>query len=186
MEPRDDRPPWDPPQPGPWSRSRPPGPPRLGGRPSFRFLARPAGLALGPGLPWPVVSVAATVAVVLLAWLLLDLQGLGGLLFPLGFGAACVAAVCAVRADQLFVPAAQAPVVAVVGIVGAAVLTGRTGSTTALALAVVAPLAELFWWLLVVSVVCAVIGVVRSGRVVAPGGGSWSSERGLGARWSGR
>jgi hypothetical protein len=123
--------------------------------------------------------------VIALAWLTLDLHGLGGLLFPAGFAAACVVSACAVRPDQLFVPAAQPPVVLVMGIVGAAVLTGRTSSTTTLALAVLAPLAELFWWLLVVTIVCALVGVVRSGRLPAPGSGSWSSDRAFRSRWSG-
>lgn len=144
-----------------------------------RRFARPEGLALGPGWPWPLVSAAAVVVAILLAWLVLDLGGIGGLLFPAGFAVICVVAVCAARADQVYVPSVQPPFVATLAVLGAALLTGRTTSTTTFLLAVLAPLAELFWWLLLVSAVCVVLGLVRSGRLPArvPGSSSWAWRR---------
>lgn len=145
----------------------------------MRSLPHPTGLAIGPGWPWPVVSGAAAVAALLLAWLALDLGGLGGLLFPIGFAAICVVAVCTVHSDQLYVPSVQPPFVATVAVVGAALLTGRTTSTTTFLLSVLAPLAALFWWLLVVSLACVVLGLVRSGRLPGrlPGSAAWSWRR---------
>ncbi|MEJ2869354.1 DUF6542 domain-containing protein [Actinomycetospora sp. OC33-EN08] len=117
--------------------------------------------AIGPGYPWPLVSTAALVLTSLLAWFLQHRAGLVGLLFPVGYLVVCLLAVCAVRADGVLVPALQAPVVGFLGLVVAAVVAGDTTSTTLFVLGVVAPLAQLFWWMLVAFFACAILGVVR-------------------------
>ncbi|MDL5158459.1 DUF6542 domain-containing protein [Actinomycetospora termitidis] len=144
---------------GSWSRGtrRPGGEgPPAGGRPR-----QPGRFAVGPGFPWPLLSVAALVVTSLLAWFLQQRAGLLGLLFPVGYLVVCLLAVCAVRADGVLVPAVQAPVVAFLGLAVSAVLSGNATSTTLFVLGVFAPLAQLFWWMLVAFVACAILGFLR-------------------------
>lgn len=117
--------------------------------------------AVGPGYPWPLVSGVALLVVVLLAWFLQSRAGLLGLLFPVGYLVVCVLAVCAARADGLVVPALQPPVLAFLGLVVATILAGDASSTTMFALGVFAPLAQLFWWMLVALVACVLLGFLR-------------------------
>ncbi len=97
----------------------------------------------------------------LLAWLVGQRAGILGFLFPVGYLVVCVLAVCAVRPDGVLVPALQAPVVAFLGLVVAAIVRGDTASSTLFVLGVFAPLAQLFWWMLVALVVTAVLGFLR-------------------------
>ena len=117
--------------------------------------------AVGPGYPWPLVSGVALLVVVLLAWFLQSRAGLLGLLFPVGYLVVSVLAVCAARADGLVVPALQPPVLAFLGLVVATILSGDASSTTMFALGVFAPLAQLFWWMLVALVACVLLGFLR-------------------------
>lgn len=116
---------------------------------------------MGPGYPWPLVSAVALVVVVLLAWFLQHRAGLLGLLFPVGYLVVCVLAVCAARPDGLVVPALQPPVLAFVALVLATILAGDASSTTMFALGVFAPLAQLFWWMLVALAACVLLGFLR-------------------------
>ncbi|WP_018333833.1 DUF6542 domain-containing protein [Actinomycetospora chiangmaiensis] len=141
---------------GPRPGSRPPAGPPRDARP------RQAGrFAVGPGFPWPLVVVGALVVTALLAWLVGQRAGILGFLFPVGYLVVCVLAVCAVRPDGVLVPALQAPVVAFLGLVVAAIVRGDTASSTLFVLGVFAPLAQLFWWMLVALVVTAVLGFLR-------------------------
>lgn len=147
---------------GSFARGARPGPRPRAERPPRDDRPRQAGrFAVGPGYPWPLVVAGALVVTALLAWLLGQRAGILGLLFPVGYLVVCVLAVCAVRADGVLVPALQAPVVAFVGLVVAAIVRGDAASSTLFVLGVFAPLAQLFWWMLVALVVSAVLGFVR-------------------------
>lgn len=116
---------------------------------------------MGPGHPWPLVSAAALVVVVLLAWFLQQRAGLLGLMFPVGYLVVSVLAVCAVRPDGLVVPALQPPLLAFLALAISTILSGDASSTTMFALGVFAPLAQLFWWILVALVACVLLGFLR-------------------------
>lgn len=136
-----------------------------GPRPSVRPRPRrPGSFALGPGYPWPVVGVGAVLVTGLLAWLLEDRAGLAGWAFPLGYLAVCLLAVAMVRVGSVAAAGLAPAVTALLGIVLAAILTGRTGSSTLFLLTVLAPLAELFWWMLVATAACLVLGFARLRR----------------------
>ena len=137
----------------------PPAPPRE--RQAGRF-------AVGPGYPWPLVSVAALLVVALLAWFLLHRAGLLGLLFPVGYLVACVVAVCAARPDGLVVPALQPPLLAFLALAISTIASGDATVTTMFALGVFAPLAQLFWWMLVALLACVLLGFLRA-RDANPG-----------------
>ena len=127
---------------------------------------RPVGrLAVGPGYPWPVIIGGAVVVTGVLAWLLSHLTGLLGLMFPVGYVAVCVLAVVMVRAEAVVVTALAPPVVAGLGLVGAATVAGDTASSTLLALGVLAPLAQLLWWMLAATLAGVVVGLARFGQV---------------------
>ncbi len=117
--------------------------------------------AVGPGYPWPVVAVGAVVVTGLLAWLLLHRAGVLGLLFPIGYLVVCVLGVAMSRAESVAVPALAPPVVAFLGLVVAAIVTGDTASSTLFLLGVFVPLAGLFWWMLVATLACLVVGFLR-------------------------
>jgi hypothetical protein len=116
----------------------------------------------------------------LLAWLLLHRGGLLGLMFPVGYLVVCMLGVAMVRAEAVAVPALAAPVVAFLGLVIAAIVTGDAASSTLFLLGVFAPLAELFWWMLVATVACLVVGLLRF-RQVRPGWSPAAALRGSGA-----
>jgi hypothetical protein len=116
----------------------------------------------------------------LLAWLLLHRGGLLGLLFPVGYLVICMLGVAMVRAEAVAVPALGPPVVAFLGLVIAAVITGDTASSTLFLLGVFAPLAELFWWMVVATAACLVVGFLRF-RQVRPGWSPVTALRGSGA-----
>ncbi|WP_285592278.1 DUF6542 domain-containing protein [Actinomycetospora sp. NBRC 106378] len=184
---------WDP-RPGGGRAPRPAGPSRwstgsLGrsprpDRPAPRRPARDpqprqAGrFAVGPGFPWPLVSAGALVATALLAWLLQNRAGILGLLFPVGYLVVSLVAVCAVRVDGVLVPALQAPVVALLGLVVAAIVRGDTAGSTLFLLGVFAPLAQLFWWMLVALVGSALVGFLRF-REANPGFSVLGAVRGV-------
>lgn len=116
----------------------------------------------------------------LLAWLLQHRGGLLGMLFPIGYLVVCMLGVAMVRAEAVAVPALAPPVVAFLGLVIAAIVTGSTASSTLFLLAVFAPLAQLFWWMLVATVACLVVGFLRY-RQVRPGWSPLAAVRGSGA-----
>lgn len=109
----------------------------------------------------------------LLAWLFLHRAGLLGFVFPVGYLVVSMLAVAMVHADSVAVPAFQPPLVAFLGIAVATVVSGGATSTTTFFLGVFAPLAELFWWMVVATVACLVVGFVRY-RHARPG---WSPVR---------
>ncbi|NMO91017.1 hypothetical protein HH311_14645 [Actinomycetospora sp. TBRC 11914] len=116
----------------------------------------------------------------LLAWLLLHRAGLLGLMFPVGYLVVSMLGVAMVRAEAVVVPALAPPVVAFLGLVIAAVITGDTASTTLFLIGVLAPLAELFWWMLVATLACVVVGFLRF-RQIRPGWSPLGALRGSGA-----
>lgn len=116
---------------------------------------------MGPGHPWPLVSVAALLVVALLAFFLQHRAGLLGLLFPVGYLVVSVLAVCAARPDGLVVPALQPPVLGFLGLAVSSIVAGDATSTTMFVLGVFAPLAQLFWWMLVALVACVLLGFLR-------------------------
>ncbi|MCD2190469.1 DUF6542 domain-containing protein [Actinomycetospora soli] len=181
---------WDP-RPGGGRPSRPSAPSRWstgsfsrGPRPAGPRPARdprprqPGRFAVGPGFPWPLASAAALVLTTVLAWLLQDRSGLLGLFFPVGYLVVCLLAVCAVRVDGVLVPALQAPVVAFLALVVAAVVRGDAAGSTLFVLGVFAPLAQLFWWMLVALVGCALLGFLRF-REANPGFSVLGAVRGV-------
>ncbi|WP_433798911.1 DUF6542 domain-containing protein [Actinomycetospora sp. CA-084318] len=181
---------WDP-RPGGGRPSRPAAPSRWstgsssrgprpsGTRPPRDPRPRQAGrFAVGPGFPWPVASGAALVLTSLFAWFLQDRSGLLGLLFPVGYLVFCLLAVCAVRVDGVLVPALQAPVLAFLALVIAAIVRGDASGSTLFVLGVFAPLAQLFWWMLVALVGCAVLGLLRF-RDANPGFSALGAVRGV-------
>ena len=85
-------------------------------------------------------------------------------MFPLGYLAVCLLAVAMVRAESMAAAALAPALTAFLGMVLAAILAGETGSSTLFLLAVLAPLAELFWWMLVATAACLVIGILRQRR----------------------
>lgn len=107
------------------------------------------------------VTAATVIVCVLLAWFGLFRTGLGGLLFPVVYVLACAAAVCAVPRAEVAIPAMQPPVVATVAVVAASLLTGRATSTLTFLLGVLAPLAELFWWILLATAAAVALAVLR-------------------------
>lgn len=119
---------------------------------------------MGPGYPWLVVGVGAVFVVGLLAWLLGHRAGLLGWMFPIGYLAVCLLAVAMVRAESVAAAALAPALTAFLGMVLAAILAGETGSSTLFLLAVLAPLAELFWWMLLATGACLVIGFLRQRR----------------------
>jgi hypothetical protein len=124
--------------------------------------------------------VGAVVVTGLLAWLLLHRAGLLGLMWPVGYLVVCMLGVAMVRAEAVAVPALAPPVVAFLGLVIAAIITGNAASSTLFLLGVFAPLAELFWWMLVATLACALVGFVRF-RQVRPGWSPMGALRGSGA-----
>ncbi len=116
----------------------------------------------------------------LLAWLLLHRAGLLGLMFPVGYLVVCMLGVAMVRAEAVAVPALAPPVTAFLGLVIAAVIAGNLASSTLFLLSVFAPLAELFWWMLVATAACLVVGFLRY-RQVRPGWSPGAALRGPGA-----
>jgi hypothetical protein len=116
------------------------------------------------------VAVGALAVTGVLAWLLLHRAGLLGLMFPIGYLVVCMLAVAMVRPEGVAVPALSPPVVAFGGLVIAAIIAGDTASSTLFLLGVFAPLAELFWWMVVATLACLVVGFLRF-RQVRPG---WS------------
>ncbi|GLZ53735.1 hypothetical protein Acsp07_33520 [Actinomycetospora sp. NBRC 106378] len=117
-------------------------------------------------------------ATALLAWLLQNRAGILGLLFPVGYLVVSLVAVCAVRVDGVLVPALQAPVVALLGLVVAAIVRGDTAGSTLFLLGVFAPLAQLFWWMLVALVGSALVGFLRF-REANPGFSVLGAVRGV-------
>jgi hypothetical protein len=158
--------------------------PRPGGRPGAErpprdVRPRQAGrFAVGPGFPWPLVVAASLVVTALLAWLLGLRGGILGLLFPVGYLVVSLLAVCAVRVDGVVVPALQPPVIAFLGLVVASIVRGDTTSTTLFVLGVFAPLAQLFWWMLVALVGSVLLGFVRF-REANPGFSVLGAVRGV-------
>lgn len=128
-----------------------------------RRPGRPS-LEIGPGYPWPVVAAGAVVLTGLLAWQLQHRAGLLGWVFPIGYLAVCLLAVAMVRAGSVAVPALAPPVTAFLGLVLAGILAGDTTSSTLFVLGVFAPLALLFWWMVVATAACLVLGVLRLRR----------------------
>ncbi|GAA4805501.1 hypothetical protein GCM10023200_48670 [Actinomycetospora chlora] len=120
--------------------------------------------AVGPGFSWPVVGVVAVVATGLLARLLEDRAGLLGVAFPLAYLAVCLLAVAMVRPRSAAVAGLAPAVTAALGIVLAAVLAGRTASSTLFLLTVLAPLARLFWWMLAATAACLLLALARRRR----------------------
>jgi hypothetical protein len=105
--------------------------------------------------------VGAVVVTGLLAWLLLHRAGLLGLMWPVGYLVVCMLGVAMVRAEAVVVPALAPPVIAFLGLVIAAIITGDTASSTLFLLGVFAPLAQLFWWMVVATAACVVVGFLR-------------------------
>ena len=139
-----------------------------GSRPAGR-RPRPVGrFAVGPGYPWPTVVVGAVVVTGVLAWLLSHRAGLLGFMFPVGYVVVCVLAVATVRPAAVLAAALAPPVVAALGLVGAAIAAGDTASSTLFLLGVLAPLAQLLWWMLGATLACVVVGFVRF-RQARPG-----------------
>jgi hypothetical protein len=126
-----------------------------------------------------VVAVGAVVVTGLLAWLLLHRAGLLGLMFPVGYLVVCMLGVAMVRAEAVVVPALAPPVIAFLGLVIAAIIAGDTASSSLFLLGVFAPLAELFWWMLVATLACLVVGFLRF-RQVRPGATPLGVLRGAG------
>lgn len=136
-------------------------------------------LTVGPGFGWPVVLPGAIVVTGLLTWLLVHRAGLLGLMFPVGYVAVCGLGVAMVRIESAAVAAFAPPVVAFLGLVVGAILAGDTASSTLFGLAVLAPLAGLFWWMVVATAMCAVVGFVRI-RQAYPGWSPLDAVRGSG------
>ena len=82
-------------------------------------------------------------------------------MFPVGYLVVSVLAVCAVRPDGLVVPALQPPLLAFLALAISTIVSGDASSTTMFALGVFAPLAQLFWWMLVALVACVLLGFLR-------------------------
>ena len=157
------------------------GPSRRAQCPSGEARPRQTGtFAVGPGYPWPLVALGAVVVTGLLAWLLMNRAGLLGLMFPIGYLVVCMLGVAMVRAEAVAVPALAPPVVAFLGLVIAAIVAGNAASSTLFLLGVFAPLAELFWWMLVATVACLVVGFLRF-RQIRPGWSPLAALRGTGA-----
>jgi hypothetical protein len=106
--------------------------------------------------------------------------GLLGLMFPVGYLVVCMLGVAMVRAEAVAVPALSPPVVAFLGLAIAAIVTGNATSSTLFLLSVFAPLAELFWWMLVATLACLVVGFLRF-RQIRPEWSPMASLRDAGA-----